>query len=230
MSLIPGVAAPSLDARLTTATHRLHKGPKGGLRDGIPLDLQYLGQPGQGSRRGVVGPEPLSQNVPEMLDRVEIGRAGWPDHAVDVLLPEEVGDDLGAVSWRIIVLEDGALSKGSKRRHSNRPQNLVPVPNPVQDTVNGKERGPGTETHAAPDHHGAAAVPVVLADRGVRVPLALPPPDPDPAVVEGESEPGLVRKHDSAPLLTSPGHVLPCPGEAAGPVDGRQDGSDSRSS
>ena len=85
---------------------------------------------------------------------------------------------------RIIVLEDGALSKGSKRRHSNRPQNFVAVPDPVQDTVNGKEWGLGSETHAAPDHHGAAAVPVVLADCGVRVPLALPPPHSDPAVVE----------------------------------------------
>ena len=184
MSLIPGVAAPSLDARLTPTTHRLHKVLKGGLRDGVPLDLQYLGQPGQGSRRGVVGPEPLSQNVPEMFDRVEVGRAGRPDHPVDVLLPEEVGDESGAMRRRIIVLEDGALSKGSKRRHNNRPQNFVPVPDPVQDTVNGKERGPGTETHAASDHHGAAAVPVVLADRGVHVPLALLPPQPNPAVVE----------------------------------------------
>ena len=119
-----------------------------------------------------------------MLDRVKVEEAGRPDHPVDVLLPEEVGDESGAMRRRIIVLEDGALSKGSKRRHSNRPQNFVPVPDPVQDTVNGKERGLGTETHATPDHHGAAAVSVVLADRGVRVPLALPPPHPNPAVVE----------------------------------------------
>jgi len=46
----------------------------------------------------------------------------------------------------------------------------------VQDTVNGKERGPGTETHAAPNHHGAAAVSVVLADIGIRISLATPGP------------------------------------------------------
>ena len=91
MSLKPGVAAPSVDARLTPTTHRLHKDLK--LKDGVPLDQQDLGQPGQGSRRGVVGPEPLSQNVPEMFDRVEVGRAGRPDHPVNVLLPEEVGDE-----------------------------------------------------------------------------------------------------------------------------------------
>ena len=132
----------------------------------------------------MVGPEPLSQNIPQMLDRVEVGRAGRPDHPVHVLLPQEVGHKSGPMRRRIVVLEDGALPKGSKRRQSNRSQNFVAVPDPVQDTVNGKGRGPGTETHATPDHHGAAAVSVVLADRGVRVPLALPPPHPNPAVVE----------------------------------------------
>ena len=103
---------------------------------------------------------------------------------IHVLLPQEVGHKLGPMRRRFVVLEDGALPEGSKRRQSNRSQNFVAVPDPVQDTVNGKERGPGTETHATPDHHGAAAVSVVLADRGVRVPLALPPPHPNPAVVE----------------------------------------------
>ena len=50
-----------------------------------------------------------------MLDRVKVGEVGRPDHPVDVLLPEEVGDESGAMRRRIIVLEDGALSKGSKR-------------------------------------------------------------------------------------------------------------------
>ena len=48
--------------------------------------------------------------------------------------------------------------------------------------------------------------------------------------INGESGLWLVRKHDSAPLLTCPGHVLACPGREAGPVDGLQDWSNGRSS
>ena len=72
MSSKPGMAAPSLDTRFTSATHRLDKVAEDCLRNGVRLHLQNLDQPGQGSGWGEVRPEPLSQNFPEMLDRVQI--------------------------------------------------------------------------------------------------------------------------------------------------------------
>ena len=180
MSLIPRVASPSLDARLTLTMHRLHKVLKGGLRDGVPLDLK----PSQGSLRGVVGLEPLFQNVSEMFDRVEVGRAGRPDHPVDVLLPEEVGDESGAMRRRIIVLVHGPWAQRLDSRDCNGAQNLVHVSCPVQISVDSMENSPRTKAHASPNHDRPSTVPVMFLYGGVLEPLPASPPHTIPAVMK----------------------------------------------
>ena len=106
MSLIPGVAAPSLDARLTPTMHRLHKVLKDGLRDGVPFDLQYLGKPGQGSRRGA-GLEKATYHFCCVLKSVH-------------LLPRERQKVHTAVTWLCLLIlvasDDGLIGDRMKHR------------------------------------------------------------------------------------------------------------------
>ena len=96
---------------MATPTHGLHKGADGVLRDGRPLHLEELNQPGQGARWRMVGTDSSSKNVPKVFNWVEIRRARWPGHPDDLMTREEVGYNACPMRRRVVILEDGVWSK-----------------------------------------------------------------------------------------------------------------------
>ena len=132
--------------------------------------------------------------------------------------------------WRILVLKDGTRTKVPERRQSNKSKNLVSVPNPIQDTVNMMQWGPGTKTHATPHHHRTDTVSIVFTNGGIHEPLTLASPHTNSAVIKGQGEPGFIGKQYSVPLLSCPVHMIACPGQSSVSVDCGKHWSDSRSS
>ena len=146
-----------------------------------------------------------------MLNGCQVGRSGWPVHPWDVLLLKEVPGDHGTMWRSVVILEDGASSHGPQSWHDNGPQNVVSVASTGQSALDKVQGGPPIEMDPTPHHYGSASVTVMLPHGTVVEPLALPPPDMDSAIVERQSEAGLISEEHLGPLLSRPPQMTPTP-------------------
>ena len=73
-----------------------------------------------------------SNHIPHVLNGIKIWRESRPDHRVDLLLLEVVGDDARAMSWSVVVLEHRAWANCVECRQNERPEDAVPVANAIQ--------------------------------------------------------------------------------------------------
>ncbi len=109
------MSCPSLgiNTSKTTLLHAVSQPSNPFLRESIPLFLQVTPQ----TRKGIVlidaSPHCSAYLIPEMLIRVEVWRAGWPLHHLDLLLHHELPDHSCLVGMGIVVLEHCISSRVS---------------------------------------------------------------------------------------------------------------------
>ena len=85
-----------------------------------------------------------AQDVPEVFYGRHIRGVGRSLHALDVLMPEEVGDDSCSMGCSVVVLQDGSHTHGLQSRDGNGPQDLIPVADPGQVALDEVELGPAS--------------------------------------------------------------------------------------
>jgi hypothetical protein len=93
-----------------------------------------IGTTGGGQRAGMVVLNCPFQEVPEVVDRVQIRRARWPVHGENLLLPQMVVHHPGAVRRGVVVHECGTRSYGLQGGDDQRPHNLISGPCASQST------------------------------------------------------------------------------------------------
>ena len=121
------VASISFDAGEATLSHGPDQCLKSVLRDDLPLLLQSLEQDVEVWWRRRIRSDPWPQDIPKVLDWVEIGRTGGPVHPDNLLLLQKVVDDPSSVRTCIVVLQYGTWSHGLKGWYGYGTQNVIDV-------------------------------------------------------------------------------------------------------
>ena len=104
--LITGWPAIRLYAGCTTSPHALNEAPEEVLWQCLPLLLQCICQVLQILRLHRACCNTQLQHVPYMLDRVEVGRHGWPPEGLNIVLLQMLRHNSGAVWTSIVILKD----------------------------------------------------------------------------------------------------------------------------
>ena len=101
-------------------------------------------------------------------------------------------------------------------------QDLVPVANGGQVSINKVQGRPVVQTEGIPDHDGAVSEGHLLLDCHLNKTFPTIPPDPQPAVVVVEFKARFVAKEGLSSLLTILPHVTPAEFAVSRSVCGRQ--------
>ena len=88
-------------------------------------------------------------------------------------------------------------------------QDLVPVANGSQVSINQVQGQPVVQNAGNPDHDGAAAKGHLLLDCHINKTFPTMPPDTQLTVVGVECKEQFHTEEDLSPLLTIPPHVIP---------------------
>ena len=101
---------------MAPATHRPEEPSEVCLGYPLPLQLQLLEEDVTVGCRRVVLPDTSSQDIPDVFDKVHIGRDGWPYHPCDIICLNKVIHNESAMTGCIIVHEHSVGSNSLQRR------------------------------------------------------------------------------------------------------------------
>lgn len=101
----------------------------------------------------MVIPEPAIKDVPEVLDGSKVRGTGWPVHARNLLLLEEVGHHLGSMGGGVVILKHCPLSDGLQGGDDVGPHYLVSVPGTSQIALDVVKWGSAMQVEASPYHY-----------------------------------------------------------------------------
>ena len=124
---ITSVASIGIDAGEATLSHGPDQCLKSVLRDRLPLLLQSLEQDVEVWWRRRIHSDPSPQDIPKVLDWVEIGRTGGPVHTDNLLLLQKVVDDPSSMRTCVVVLQYGIWSQGLKGWYGYGTHNVIHV-------------------------------------------------------------------------------------------------------
>ena len=91
--------------------------------------------------RGVVFTNSTVELIPNVFYRVQIRATCRPVYPLNALALEKVIHNSSTVNWCVVVLQQGLGANTSQQGNNKRAQDLVPVPDPGQVTLNMIERG-----------------------------------------------------------------------------------------
>ena len=147
----------SVSTSLTTLSHAVNQSSDLFLRESIPLFLQITPQIRKGTVLIDALPHCSAQMISDMLNRVEIWRAGWPLHRLDLLLLHELPDYSSPVGTSVVVLEHCISSHVVHEGDSYWDKNFIDVSTCVQVSIDNDQLCLSCVADLGP-HHDAFSV------------------------------------------------------------------------
>jgi len=172
----------------------------------VPLGLDTLPQLDHSIRWTLVLVEPSLQRRPEVLDRVEVWRLGWPLQNLEWLPIQPLLDTPRFVLRVIVLLENGSL--GIHVVPFDRSEQVVPqdslVHMLVHHTLDLAHESRAVGGHAAPDHDGSASMLDCLLDMAWLLALTVANPAPRTPIRAEAIDLRLIRPYHMLPVVDGP--------------------------